>query len=153
MAYFDFSIPDDFIKQLGKLADVDRIAPQMLTEAIPILEKRFKDHIRTNHKESGDLLDSIKTFEPYQAKNGAWIVSSAPTGRAKKLARAAKVYRRSKHGRMTSGKAFYNADKLWFIENGNSRQPPRPFLTKIHKDVEGQVLNKMQEVFEREVGK
>ena len=39
MGKFDFEIPTDFIKQLGKLADVDRIAPQMIDEGYPILKK------------------------------------------------------------------------------------------------------------------
>jgi hypothetical protein len=35
---FDFQISPEFIKQLGNLADVDRVAPQMIDEAMPILE-------------------------------------------------------------------------------------------------------------------
>ena len=42
MGKFDFNIPDDFIRQLGRLADVDKYAPKMIDEAIPILEGRVK---------------------------------------------------------------------------------------------------------------
>ena len=59
MGKFDFQIPDDFIKQLGKLADVDRIAPQMIDEAIPKLLDNVKKE-SASHKQTGNMYKSIK---------------------------------------------------------------------------------------------
>ena len=39
MANFTFSIDADFVKSLGRMADVDEYAPIMIDESMPILEK------------------------------------------------------------------------------------------------------------------
>ena len=39
------------------------------------------------------------------------------------------------------------------LEFGTSKQPPTPFLQSAVNDAESEVLNKMQEVFNREVEK
>lgn len=152
MAYFNFEISPEFLKQIGRLADVDRIAPKMLEEAVPIVEEKLRNAIKTSHSRTGDLYKSIQSFKPRKTKSGAWIISAAPTGRANKLKRAGKVYKRSKSGRKTSGVALYNDDKLFYLEYGTSKQPATPVITKVVKDSEPAVLAKMQEVFNREVG-
>jgi hypothetical protein len=50
-------------------------------------------------------------------------------------------------------KGVRNMEKLAHAEYGTSKQVPTPILTKSIKDSETSVLNKMQEVFEREVKK
>ena len=130
MAKFDFQIPDDFIKQLGKLADVDRIAPQMLNEALPILERNVKSEV-SKHVVSGDLLKSIKMSKAKKNKYG-YYASVRPTG--------------------TDKKGVRNMEKLVYLEYGTSKQASKPTLTKAIKDSEKAVLDKMQEVFNREVG-
>jgi HK97 gp10 family phage protein len=130
MAKFDFQIPDDFIKQLGRLADVDRIAPQMLNEALPILERNVKSEV-SKHVVSGDLLKSIKMSKAKKNKYG-YYASVRPTG--------------------TDKKGVRNMEKLVYLEYGTSKQASKPTLTKAIKDSEKAVLDKMQEVFNREVG-
>jgi HK97 gp10 family phage protein len=130
MGKFDFVIPTDFIKQLGKLADVDRIAPQMIDEAMPILERNVKSEV-SKHIVSGDLLKSIKISKAKKNKYG-YYASVRPTGKDKKGVR--------------------NMEKMVYLEYGTKKQPPRPTLTKAIKDSETAVLEKMQEVFNREVG-
>jgi HK97 gp10 family phage protein len=130
MAKFDFEVPTDFIKQLGKLADVDRIAPQMLDEALPILERNVKSEV-SKHVVSGDLLKSIKLSKAKKNKYG-YYASVQPTGKDKKGVR--------------------NMEKMVYLEYGTKKQPARPTLTKAIKDSEKAVLGKMQEVFDREVG-
>ena len=47
-----------------------------------------------------------------------------------------------------------NMEKAIFLEYGTSKgQPARPFISKVINSTESQVLNKMQEVFNREVDK
>jgi HK97 gp10 family phage protein len=130
MAKFDFQIPDDFIKQLGRLADVDRIAPQMLNEALPILERNVKSEV-SKHVVSGDLLKSIKMSKAKKNKYG-YYASVRPTG--------------------TDKKGVRNMEKMVYLEYGTSKQASKPTLTKAIKDSEKAVLDKMQEVFNREVG-
>ena len=153
MGRFDFQVPTDFIKQLGKLADVDRIAPQMIDEALPILERNVKSEvakvsqagrvitytytsksgkvIKATRKQTGDLLKSIKLSKAKKNKYG-YYASVQPTGKDKKGVR--------------------NMEKMVYLEYGTTKQPARPTLTKAIKDSEKAVLGKMQEVFNREVG-
>ncbi len=130
MGKFDFEVPTDFLKQLGKLADVDRIAPKMLNEALPILERNVKAEV-SKHVVSGDLLKSIKMSKAKKNKYGHYA-SVRPTG--------------------TDKKGVRNMEKMVYLEYGTSKQSPAPTLTKAIKDSEKAVLNKMQEVFNREVG-
>ncbi len=130
MGKFDFEIPADFIKQLGRLADVDRIAPQMIDEAIPILESNVKVEV-AKHKRTGALANSVKKTKAKKNKYG-YYASVRPTGKDKKGVR--------------------NMEKMVYLEYGTKKQPARPTLTKAIKDSESAVLDKMQEVFSREVG-
>lgn len=129
MGKFDFEISPEFIKQLGRLADVDRIAPQMIDEAIPILEKNVKSEVG-KHKRTGDMVNSVKHTKAGKNKYG-YYASVRPVGKDRKGVR--------------------NMEKLVYAEHGTSKQSPTPMLTKAIKDSENAVLAKMQEVFEREV--
>lgn len=131
MAKFDFDIPDDFIKQLGKLADVDRIAPIMIDEAMPILEANLKKEL-VKHKRTGDMISSVKKTKAGK-KNKGYFATVRPTG--------------------NDSKGVRNMEKLAHAEYGTSKQPPTPILTKAINDSKQPVLNKMQEVFDREVQK
>lgn len=132
MAKFDFEIPPDFFKQLGRLEDVERIAPKMIDEAIPILEQNVKREI-AKHKRTGDLYKSIKTTKAKMTKKGGFYAAVRPTG--------------------SDSKGVRNMEKLAYLEFGTSKQSPTPVLTKAIKDSQEPVMRKMQEVFEREVKK
>jgi HK97 gp10 family phage protein len=128
---FDFQISPEFIKQLGNLADVDRVAPQMIDEAMPILESNLKKEL-SKHKRTGDMLNSVKKTKAGKNTYG-YFATVRPTG--------------------VDEKGVRNMEKLAHAEYGTSKQVPTPILTKSIKDSETSVLNKMQEVFEREVKK
>jgi len=130
MAKFDFNIPTDFLKQLGKLEDVDRVAPQMIDEAVPILLENVKQEV-AKHKLTGDMHKSIKKSKAGKTKKGGYFASVHPSG--------------------VDSKGVRNMEKLVYAEYGTSKQSPTPMLTKAIKDSESAVLKKMQEVFEREV--
>lgn len=132
MGKFDFQISPDFIKQLGRLADVDRIAPQMIDEAMPILERNLKSEL-AKHKRTGDMLKSVKKTKAGKTKNGGYYAVVRPTGK--------------------DSKGVRNMEKLAHAEYGTKKQPPTPILTKAIKDSEKDVLDKMTEVFNREVVK
>ncbi len=132
MASFSYDVPDDFIKQLGNLADIDRYAPLMIDGAIPILEQQVKVEL-SRHKVTGYLLKSIKTTKTKKTKAGVYSASVEPSG--------------------TDRKGVRNAEKMLYLEYGTSRQPATPVLTKAVKDSEKEVLTTMQAIFDREVGK
>ena len=132
MASFSYDVPDDFIKQLGNLADIDRYAPLMIDGAIPILEQQVKIEL-SKHKVTSDLLKSIKVVKNKKSKSGGYAASVEPSG--------------------TDRKGVRNVEKMLYLEYGTSRQPATPVLAKAIKDSEKEVLGTMQAIFDREVGK
>ncbi len=136
MGKFDFEISTDFIKQLGRLEKVDRIAPKMIDEAMPYLKHNVQRGIVAKTEDSdystGAMLASVKSTKAKYISNGFYAVVR-PTGK--------------------DAKGVRNMEKLAYMEYGTSKQPPTPMLAKAIKDSEPAVLNKMREVFEREVSK
>lgn len=131
MAKFNFDISDDFLKELGSMAEVDKYAPQMIEEALPILEQKVKQET-AKHKKTGDMYKSIKKSKVKKSKYDGYYATVSPTG--------------------TDSNGVRNIEKMIYLEYGTSSQPATPVLTKAVNDSEEAVLEKMQEVFEREVG-
>lgn len=142
MGKFDFEISPEFIRQLGRLADVDRIAPQMIDEAMPILEKNLKKEL-SKHRRTSTMLDSVKKTKAGKNKYG-YFATVRPTGMSK-------IYKDNKGVIRQRKEPVRNMEILAHLEYGTSNQDARPILTKAIKDSESAVLKKMQEVFEREV--
>ena len=132
MAKFNFTIPKEFQEQLSKYSDVEEIAPKMIDEATPILVKSIQRRLAI-HKDTGDLIKSATTSKAKKIKNGGYYARIFFKGYdAKKVA---------------------NNIKAVNLEYGNVRgEPAQPFMDASINDVEQQVVNKMQEVFNREVG-
>ncbi len=129
MAAFDFSFDEDFIKSLGSLAQVERYAPQMINESLPIVEKRLVANLQS-HRISGDLIRSIKIKKCKKIKNGGYYGAVFPAGKSEDGAT--------------------NAEKLIDLEYGTSHQAATGVLAKAVQDSMEDVKAKMQEVFERE---
>lgn len=133
VANFEFSIPSEWFKQLGRLEDIDKVAPQMINEAVPILEANIKAEM-SKHRHTGDMVNSVKVYKAGKRnKNGNFYAFVGPYGKDRNGVR--------------------NMSKLAYAEYGTKKQPPTPILTKAVKDSEKAVLDKMQEVFSREVSK
>lgn len=129
MARLDFSFDDEFIKSLGTLAQIDRYAPQMIDEALPIIENKLKMNLRA-HSVSGDLIRSIKIKKSKRVKNGGYYGSVSPEGK--------------------SADGTRNAEKLVYLEYGTSRQSAQAVIAKTIQETTDEVNAKMQEVFNRE---
>ena len=126
---FEIQGLDDLMKELSVL-DVERVAPAMLEESVPILESSLKKQYM-KHTDKGDLVESVKKTGVNRNKYGYYICVR-PTGKDRKGVR--------------------NMEKAAILEYGvEGRQPATPVLTPAVKDAEAQVLQKMQEVFDREV--
>lgn len=129
MARFNATGIDDLMKDLSQL-DVDRIAPIMLEEAAPVLEENVKRHTAL-HRDTGALQKSVKRTKAKRGKDGYSIVIR-PTG--------------------TDEKGVRNMEKAAYLEYGTSKQRATPVLSPAARESETTVCNKMQEVFEREIG-
>ncbi|MBO5032166.1 MAG: HK97 gp10 family phage protein [Lachnospiraceae bacterium] len=127
--------------------DFDEIAEEALKNAAPILEESMKSAIQSSIEHTGDseLVKSIRANKPKKSKNGAWIVNVAPKGYSR-----VKVYQAKK------GKRTYpvsNALKAIWKEYGIAgRQPAKPFLAKATNDAGNEVLNVMQQTFDKKAG-
>lgn len=143
MGMFDFHFDSELVRQLERLENFDEIAPRMLEEAIPILEKHVKREV-AKHKDTGDLLNSIKPTTVDKNAYG-WFICVRPTGYAKQTSWR---YVNSKKGR-TAGRTYRlrNMEKLVYMEYGTSQQSATPVLTKALNDARSEVESKMQEIF------
>ena len=95
-----------------------------------VIEKSVKKHA-VKHEDTGDLIESVKKTGAQRNQNGYYICVR-PTGKDRKGVR--------------------NMEKMAALEYGvDGKQPATPVLTPAVKEVEVQVLMKMQEVFNREV--
>lgn len=132
MGRFDFQIPVEFLKQLGRLADVEQYAPQMLEAAAPVLVRSVKSSLQsvTSSTATGELVASVKVTKVFHNKYG-YFLQVRPTGKDKKGVR--------------------NMEKAAYLEYGTSKQAARPWAAKSSNDAQAEVLAKMQEVFEEAV--
>ncbi len=147
MAYLEFDFPEDFLSDLLD-TDVDEIAEEALKEAAPILEASMKRACKSALKHEGDseLVDSITARKPKKAKTDAWIVNVSPKGYSN-----TKVYKTK--GKKPRTYPVSNTLKAIWKEYGiPGRQPPRPFIQSACNTARNDVMNKLQDVYNRKVG-
>ena len=128
MAKFEVNGIDSLMAGLNDL-EVKEMAPKMLEEAVPILEKHIRV-VAEAHKITGSMVKSIKKTGAMVGKNGYYICVR-PTGKDENGVR--------------------NMEKMVYLENGTSRQIARPVISEGVRKAEQEVLKILQEVFEREV--
>ncbi|EMS74030.1 HK97 gp10 family phage protein [Ruminiclostridium cellobioparum] len=133
MASFSFEMPTELMNQLEKLANIDEIAPKMINKATPIVADSIKYNVR-KHKQSGDLERSVKVKKASNGKSGGYY---------------GKVYF---DGYGSDKQRTPNDLKANVIEYGTKDRTAEPFMDKSVNDVEQNVNDAMQEVFNREVG-
>ncbi len=95
-----------------------KLAPKMIDESMPILEKNLKKEL-AKHRRTGDMLNSVKKTKAGKNKYGHYAVVR-PTG--------------------TDSKGVRNMEKLAHAEYGTSKQSPTPILTKAIEDSEKSVI-------------
>lgn len=151
MAEFDIEFPDDF---LGKLLDVDtgELCSEMLSEAAPLYVDSMKRSLNgvVDHEGESEMVNSVKATKPKITKTDAYIVNVGPSGYSK----TKEYIQKDGNGKRTTRKyPVSNALKAIWKEYGiPGREAPRPFLTKAKNDVENDVMNRLQEVYNRKVG-
>lgn len=108
---------------LGKLGNIDEVAPRMLKSAGPIVAETIKGKL-AHHRRTGGLIRSVKPGKPKQNKNGGWYLSVGFSG-----------YDADGHP---------NAVKAAGIEYGNRHQQPEPFLDAAARDCEDVAVDAMR---------
>lgn len=158
MGAFTFEVSGEFVGKLRRLGDVDTYAKQMLNEAAPILQKSVKAQLTrvTSNESTGELVASVKYNKANKSPYGGYYLQVRPTGNSSRKGDG--YLRKGKHkgNRKISGGVrdpVRNMEKAVFLEYGTSRgQLPRPWVYKALTDAEPAVLDKMQSVFNREMG-
>ncbi len=143
MADFQLDFDDSIFKGLDKLSDTEKISAKMLQEASPIVVESMKSELKL-HKQTSELVNSVKPTKPKRNKSGDNVVVVRPTGKSTTtIAKSGKAYTRKK--------AVRNMEKLASLEFGNSHgQKPTPIIEKVIKGTEKAVFDKMSDVYNRE---
>lgn len=145
MAKFDFKISDDFLKTLGKMQDVERIAPKMIDNAIPILLSNVKAEV-AKHNRTGEMLKSIKKTKAEATKKGGFYAIVRPTGVSTKFLSSDGTVKERKN-------PVRHMEVLAHLEYGTSSVKPIPILSKSVSDSESAIEKSMQRTFEEEMKK
>lgn len=143
MADFQLDFDDSIFKGLEKLSDTEAVSEKMLKEASPIVVSSMKSELNI-HRQTAELVSSVKPTKPKRNKSGDNVVIVRPTGKSMTtIAKSGKAYTRKK--------AVRNMEKLASLEFGNSHgQKPTPITEKVIKGTEKAVFDKMNEVYNRE---
>lgn len=108
--------------------EIDEVAPKMLEESVGIMEKAIRKKAK-KHKETGAMVRSIKKTSADKNDRGHFICVR-PTGK--------------------DAKGVRNMEKMAYLEYGTSTQKATPVITPALNECGDEVIEKMQEVFERE---
>lgn len=129
---FDYRGLDDIGLMLGVALSGD-LAKDILSAGVPILKKAVIKHA-SFHKKTGEMVSSIKETKAKKNKYG-WYASVRPTGRDSKGTR--------------------NMEKLAYLEYGavHHGQPATPVLAPAVNECTEDVLEAMQEKFDRRTGR
>ncbi len=143
MADFQLDFDDDIFKNLKKLSNTEAVSEKMLKEASSIVASSMKSELNS-HRQTAELVNSVKPTKPKRNKSGDNFVIVRPTGKSTTaIAKSGKTYVRKK--------AVRNMEKLASLEFGNSHgQKPTPVIEKVIKGTEKAVFDKMNEVYNRE---
>ncbi len=131
------------------LPDFDDVSKEMLQAAAPVLVEKTKNAVKGVIKHDGDseLVNSVKAGKPKRNKWGGYEISAEFKGESK-----TKTYRHSKKKR-SKKHAVSNALKAIWKEYGIPGRgiPAQPFLEKAASAAEDQVVDIMQNVFDKKV--
>lgn len=139
---------DEMLAELERLGRFGDIAPKMLEEAVPILQDEVIKQA-SKHRDTGEMAASIKPTGVMAGKSGSYYICVRPTGNASKKWR----YARKKDGGGGSKRPVRNMEKLVWLEFGTKKQAATPILKTATANAAPKVRRKLQEIFNREIGK
>lgn len=128
-ATFRMEFPADLLKKIQDMGDVDEWAPPAIAAAMPIIEAEMQKQLSV-HRDTGEMITSIKSTRPQKVKSGGFFSIARPTGK--------------------DAKGVRNMEKLAYIEHGTIKQMARPVLRSIINRCSEEVVRKIQHTFEDE---
>lgn len=141
MASFTYDIPPALEKQLEALerASREESVRRILETGGKKVEEEMKSQCQ-NHKQSGQMVNSIKTTKAKKNEKGYFVVTR-PTG---------KEVRKGKDGKVHTVR---NMEKLVYLHYGTRKQQATGIVTKVINRSETPAVKAMQEVFNGEVAR
>lgn len=136
MAQFDVHGFDELMASLDRLGRFDDVAPKMMEAGMETLQKEVIQEA-SKHKDTGEMVASIKPTGLSKSANGSYYMCTRPTGYASKR---------------TGKRRLRNMEKLVYLEYGVKGRPATPVIKKAVIRAEPGVIRAMRAVFEREVG-
>lgn len=148
MASLDITFPDDFLSGLLN-ADTSELCSELLNESGDILCDSMVNSLKSSiHGPStGELVGSIKAKKPTKTSNGAYLLWVGPTG----YSTTKYFYQKNKGKKAARKYPLTNAAKAIWLEYGNSKQTPAPFLDRTVTSCQTQVIEKMQSAYDARV--
>lgn len=147
MAQFDVHGFDGILTTLERFGRFDDVAPKMMEAGMEVLQKEVVEEA-SKHKDTGEMVASIKPTGLSQSANGSYYMCTRPTGYASGKMRNS----RKNHGEGTGKRRLRNMEKLVYLEYGVKGRPATPVIKKAVIRAEPEVMRAMRGVFEREVG-
>ena len=148
MASFEVKGFEELLTQLDKLGRFDEVAPKMMKAGMEILQEEVVAEA-SKHKDTGEMVASIKPTGLQAGFDGGYYMCTRPTGYASGKGKW-KNARKGK-GEGTGHRRVRNMEKLVWLELGVKGRPATPVITSAVIRAEPRVLQAMQEVFNREV--
>lgn len=137
---FEVDMPKEFWQQFENLKNIDAVAPKMLQAAAPIAVDAIKKRLRP-HRDTGQLIDSVKAGKPQKAKRSdGYVLKINFAG-----------YDKIRKPTPSQPKGVSNLIKAAGLEYGNANEPARPFMKAAANDCQPEAAEAMQQVFETEM--
>lgn len=149
MGQFEIHGFDEMLAELDRIGRFGDVAPKMLKEAAPILQEEVVRQAEP-HKDTGEMAASIKPTGVMAGKSGSYYICVRPTGYASKKWKYA---RKKDGGKDGSKRPVRNMEKLVWLEFGTKKQAATPILKTATANAAPKVRRKLQEIFNREIGK
>ncbi len=131
MANFEVNGIEELAQKLERMEESGEIARKMLEESAPILKEEIVKQAEP-HKDSGDMVQSIRSTKAEMDAKGVWKVVVRPTGTG------------------TKGSKIRNMEKMAYLEYGVRGRAATPIMRTSILNATPEVVGKMREVFRRE---
>ncbi len=148
MAQFDVTGIDELMSSLEEMGNVEEVVPKMMDAGMEILQESVVKEA-SKHKDTGEMVASIKPTGLTRTANGGYYMCTRPTGYAAKKGK----WKNARKGK-GEGKGHVrvrNMEKLVWLEFGVKGRPATPVITTAILNAQTRVVEKMQEVFNREL--
>ncbi len=139
MAKFTVDFPADLEKQIDQLEIACRgeCISKMLEAGGEVMKEKMQQQCR-NHRQSGNMIASIKTTKAEKNDRGYFVVTR-PTGTEVRVMKNGRIHK------------VRNMEKLAYLHYGTSKQRATGIITKVINQSRSPAVKVMQEVFNREV--